>query len=71
MKKVEKIPVARSPRMAAEPVSVRKRKIRSGMIGFANLDSKKMKPTNSATAAARKPSVCGEPQPSLDAVTMP
>ncbi len=57
--------------MALEPVSVRIRKIRSGMIGLASFDSRTMNDANSTTAAARMPRVCVEPQPSLDAVTMP
>ncbi len=71
MKKVENMPVASSPRMALEPVSVRSFRIRSGMIGLSSFDSSTMKATNSTTAAARMPSVWAEPQPSLDAVTMP
>ena len=42
MKNVENMPVASSPRMALEPVSVRIRRIRSGMIGLASFDSRTM-----------------------------
>jgi hypothetical protein len=45
------MPVAKSPRMTLESASVRIRKMRNGMIGFFNLDSKRKNETSRTTAA--------------------
>ena len=70
MKKVENMPMMIRPRITLEPVSVRSRRMRSGMIGLESRDSRRRKPAKSAMAMPPTMKVWAETQPSVEAVTM-
>src|ERR1700728_4066925 len=66
-KKAENMPVMSSPRTRLDPISMRWRRTRKGMIGLASRDSSTRKPAKSASDAPPTPSVRAESRPySLD-----
>jgi hypothetical protein len=64
-KNVEYIPVTRNPRTALEPIRPRRRRMRSGMIGFSIRASIVRNAPINTIARAPKPSTWDEPQPWL------
>ncbi len=61
------MPVISIPRTRLDPISRRRRRMRSGMIGFSSLDSRTRKPASSASEAPPTPSVRADEMPySLD-----
>ena len=62
-KNVEYIPVLRNARTALEPMRLRTRRMRRGMIGLSIRASRARKPAIRAIAIAPKPSTWEDPQP--------
>ena len=63
MKNIPNIPATSSAWTTFAPETLRERKIRSGMSGFAARASRTMNATSSASETAPRPSVCGSAQP--------